>query len=196
MPNHLCPICKDSATVGAVLCHSCPQHQSALRRSLTPVYPLAFFSRTDPLRDYLHHYKDDTHPDQLEATHALDEHIATTWPNLDLPIVVVPSTKTDCTHLAELINNHFQIAPLFSLRATQHAPERPRVARPTLFTITGTPPSGPVLLVDDAYVTGSTAQSAAHTLTSKGVDIAAIVALGRRINPEHAPNHPHTQLDR
>jgi len=46
-------------------------------------------------------------------------------------------------------------------------------------------------LVEDAYVTGATAQSAAHALTQAGATVTNITAIGRRINPAHTPGHPH-----
>jgi hypothetical protein len=43
-----------------------------------------------------------------------------------------------------------------------------------------------ILLVEDAYVTGARSQQAAAALAKRGAEVAAILTIGRRVNPEHS----------
>jgi hypothetical protein len=60
-----------------------------------------------------------------------------------------------------------------------------RVYDPQLFTIYAPRVQGRrFLLLEDVYVSGARAQSAATALRSAGAEVAGILALGRRVNPE------------
>jgi len=190
----LCPICHDIGSPTDPLCNNCQTHQHILGTSPVPVRILAFFTRAEPLRDALHHYKNINHPQHNAAQRALHAHLENTWPTHHEAIVVVPSTKHAHTTnpLSELVARHHPnlIAPN-PLAASAPAPERQRIANPTLFTVTRTVKGQSLTLVEDAYVTGATAQSAAHALTQAGATVTNITAIGRRINPAHTPDHPH-----
>jgi hypothetical protein len=68
------------------------------------------------------------------------------------------------------------------MRAHRHAFEVPPWALPL---VTG----GRVLLLDDTYVSGARAQSAAAALGAAGAARVLIVALGRVIRPDKSPEH-------
>ena len=91
--------------------------------------------------------------------------------------VPVPSTRTTHNHLADLISLTGR-APRHLLTARKE--RNRRNADPELFATTRAV-TGPVLLIEDCYVTGATAQSAAHTLTNAGATALMIVAIGRRL---------------
>jgi hypothetical protein len=44
-----------------------------------------------------------------------------------------------------------------------------------------------VLLLDDVYTTGGTAQSAASALQMAGADVVALIPIARRLNPDYTP---------
>ena len=184
----LCPICHDQSDTHTPLCHNCISHTHQLGRTPTPVTALSIFHRSHPLRDPLHHYKDPDAPDFHTSRHTLTALLASTIPALlstGHTLTTVPSTKRH-NHLHDIathagLNPHQTLTP---------AAASQRTAAPTLFTVKQDTPNAPVVILEDAYVTGSTAQSAAHTLQAAGIHVAKIIAIGRRINPEHLPNHP------
>ena len=62
-------------------------------------------------------------------------------------------------------------------------------ADPQAFTVTrgamGAIGHAPVVVADDTYTSGATAQSAAAALSAAGARVAAVVAIGRMLRPDH-----------
>lgn len=184
----LCPICADASDIPSSLCHNCISHTHQLGRPPTPLTALSIFHRHHPLRDPLHRYKDPYASDFHTSRHTLTALLANTIPTLlsiGHTLTTVQSTKRH-NHLHD-IATHAGLKPLQTLTPTA---ANKRTATPTLFTVKEDTPTTPVVILEDAYVTGSTAQSAAHTLETAGIPVTKIIAIGRRINPDHLPTHP------
>lgn len=186
----ICRLCHDSLSGHHSLCHNCLSHRDRLGHLPVPVLALSLFDRQHPLRDALHAYKDETSPDFIPSQQALTVRLAQQLKPLiptGVTLTTVPSTRRH-NHLHDVATSA-GLNPIHTLQPRY--PRAERIADPNQFrTITGLTESPPLLVLEDAYVTGSTAQSAAHALIEAGATVTGIAAIGRRINPQYAPEHP------
>jgi predicted amidophosphoribosyltransferase len=176
------------------VCATCTKARSALGQ-LAPVIPISLYRRPSPLRELLSYYKPGrsvTIPlyssflSEILSTFMIYQesalrHYVDEWTD----IVVVPSTKRrNCNAL-------HAVALTASLRTTSHVlspsvmSKAGRLFTPALYEVSNITPRGRrYLLLEDAYVSGAHSQSAAAALRANGSEVAGILALGRRVNPE------------
>jgi hypothetical protein len=101
--------------------------------------------------------------------------------------LVVPSTSgTEARHPLEAVIDDVDAFPWprLQLVATGERVERRRL-NPSAFTAPAEVAGKTVLLFDDVYASGATAQSAAKAIISAGGRVHRIVPLARRMNPDH-----------
>lgn len=185
---HLCPICCDTTGAIGTPCHNCLSHTAKLNHAPAGVIPLTIFNRAHPLRDLLHNYKDPNHPDFHTARQTLINKLATEVPLFPTGITLTTVPSTTRTNHLHTIAQAAGLHPEHTLTVNHTRSER--IATPTLFTAQRTLHGKRIAVLEDTYVTGATAQSAAHALRHAGAKVIAIIAIGRRINPQHAPGHP------
>jgi predicted amidophosphoribosyltransferase len=71
-------------------------------------------------------------------------------------------------------------------RSTAPVPER--TVNPNKFDVTRRFRGEPVLLIDDTWTTGASAQSAAGALKAAGAGVVALVVIGRHVHDDYADN--------
>jgi hypothetical protein len=79
------------------------------------------------------------------------------------------------------------LPPLEDLLALGEGPISRRAPSPAGYKVTGNVAGRSIVVIDDVYTTGATAQSAAHALRNAGASVPAIVVVGRRLNREYRP---------
>lgn len=187
--DNRCPLCHDGMEAESIFCHNCIRHQERLEHGPCPLLILSVFNRSHPLRDVLHDYKDDTSTEQIHAQQALTVRLAQKLTPL-LPtgttLTTVPPTSGRHNYLHDVATTA-GLNPVHTLESNY--PRHERIADPHQFRAINTDIEDRVMLLEDAYVTGATAQSAANTLRAAGCNVLGIVAIGRRINPEHLPQN-------
>lgn len=184
-----CPTCHDHTPTGSE-CENCRRHRYTLDvDKLAPVTALNCHHRTHPIRNDLHNYKRSNPRGRYLALGRLASLIGPaldTYHQLGALIVPVPSTRRPRhVPVADIISAAGH-TPFLLLAATRAHPNR--TAAPDLFTSSATIPNRPIVVVDDCYVTGSTAQAAAHTLKAARCPHVVILTIGRRYrNAQVAP---------
>ncbi len=208
--SDLCICCLDIALHGDSLCTNCSNWREILGAPPIGVTSMCLYNRQSPIRELLVGYKDPTNPQRKHQTTTLIN-LLYTWIGTSTPLdrtlpdgvdgcVVVPSTKRRRSYLGEALSK--RPLPRYGqsldvLQATPHQPEQ-RLASTTRFTTTQQLTNKRLVLIDDVYTTGATAQSAAHTLQAAGADVTSIIVVGRRINPHALAElgHAHPAMSR
>jgi predicted amidophosphoribosyltransferase len=153
------------------------------------------------MRNWLTQYKgrataeDPLHEEYIPIIRALlgrwllenDGVLSQRWGDIDA-LVVVPSTQPERPdHPMEQILRSLDIdIPVLSL--LRRGPGKIDWRKPVVdgfVSTTGTPLR--VVLIDDVYVTGSRVSSAAHALRRSAHEIAGVIEIARRINPDFDP---------
>jgi hypothetical protein len=192
----LCLTCRGPAGRGRARCFQCGLHaESAPGLLADAVIPVAYAPKGGPLARDLWLYKS-SRPEAYAAAARLlalllvflHDHGEAAWRRAGLAapthVCVVPSGRgRPAPHpLQELLGGYLAL-PWVSLRAGPGAadswarwldPDRFRAARPL-------PGGARVLLLDDTWVSGSTAQAAALALKRGGARSVATVVLGRHV---------------
>jgi hypothetical protein len=184
-------------------CWNCQENRRVLGFDPLPINVVTLYRKPSPVRDWLTRYKGrDTQEDPLEPSYAplveamlgrfiiehgglLEERVG----GID-SVQVVPSSMS-------------QRPPPHPLDAVVDALclDRPRVQllaagtekldwlkpSPDGYRIIGKPQPQRVLLIDDVHTTGSRSNSAAYTLRQGGHEVAGILVIGRRVNPDYKP---------
>jgi hypothetical protein len=196
-----CPICSDIEGEDERLCFKCRMGADVLGAPLTPVVPITLYVKPSALRELLTRYKDEAHPESkalaIEVAAILDrfflEHgaeLARRYGEADAATVVPTKWREPGEH---------PLSTALDLLPAQHLPPRESVLRlgpgkvdrrtpdPQGFIADESVRSRAILVLDDVYTTGATAQSAAHALRAAGAHVPAIVVIGRRLNPGVVP---------
>ena len=189
-PKGLCTTCHDLALTNSHACHNCTSWTQILGAPPIPIEAYCLYSRDAPIRDLLTEYKNETHPHRQHHTdeliNLLHEWLKTTSRPYADGCVVVPSTKGRPPYLADALTRrplqHYG-PPLNVLIASPRQPNM-RQAGVDRFSATQSLKAKSLILIDDVYTTGATAQSAAFALEAAGATVKTIYVLGRRINPE------------
>jgi hypothetical protein len=195
-PGHgLCLTCRGPAGPGRIRCFQCGLHaESAPGLLADAVVPIAYAPKGGPLARDLWLYKS-ARPDAAGAAARLralllvflHDHGAAAWqraaPAPPSHVCVVPSGRgRPGPHPLHELARGYLTLPWAALRPRPGAadswarwldPDRFRAARPL--------PGARVLLLDDTWVSGSTAQAAAVALKRAGAASVATVVLGRHV---------------
>jgi len=197
----VCAVCRGPARPGYARCYQCAQHDLLGRGLLADtVVPVSYAVKGTPLAASLWRYKSWRSPDAAARTCLLalllaflHDHGRCVWRHAGMPapgrLAVVP---TGCGRPGP--------HPLLALAAPYlRLPVTGLVIRPgeqgrdpnsDRFISERTGPGASVLLLDDSWVSGASAQSAAAALKRAGARHVAVVVLGRHVDPADPRSAP------
>jgi len=190
-----CVVCRGPVRPGFARCYQCGLHRRYGRDLLADaVVPICYAVKGTDYAAALWRYKSWPAPPSSSAQAALlvlllaflKDHGACVWrragmPSPDLLAVVPTGFGRPGPHpLLRLISPYLRL-PLVPLAI--RAGEQGRDLRADRFLVGGTAIGASVLLLDDSWVSGASAQSAAAALKLAGARRVAAVLLGRHINP-------------
>lgn len=189
-----CLVCRGPVRPGFARCYQCGRHDLLGHGLLADaVVPISYAIKGTAYADDLWRYKSWLAPGASARTCVLalllaflHDHGPCVWRHAAMPppdrLAVVP---TGCGRpgphpLLRLVSPYVRL-PLSSLAI--RAGRQGRDLDVNRFRVSGMPAGVSVLLVDDTWVSGASAQSAAAALKLAGASHVAIVILGRHINP-------------
>lgn len=212
----LCVVCHGPAGRGSARCYPCDLHRQCAQGSLADVVvPVAFAVKGSPHARHLWQYKSARPPAETRARAAaalralllvfLCDHGVCLWRAATIPrpthLAVVPTARgrPGMHPLRALIAPYLRL-PWAGL-AARPGGEQVRDLDPDRFSA-AVPPGARVLLIDDTWTTGSSAQSAAMALRRAGARSVVTVVLGRHVGradatlsglgPGAMPFHPES----
>jgi hypothetical protein len=186
---------------GYARCYQCGRHLAAGGRLLADaVVPISYAVKGTAFADGLWRYKSRLGPDPSSRAFLLAlllaflaDHGPCVWRQAGMPgplqLAVVPagSGRPGPHPLLRLLSP----ALLLPVCALALRPGRQgRDFDPGRFSVSGARPGGRVLLVDDTWVSGASAQSAAAALKRAGITRVAVVVAGRHLNPGDPESRP------
>ena len=192
----LCTVCRGPAGPGSARCFQCELHwQCAAGDLAVAVAPVAFAIKGGPHATRLWQYKSQRVSADVAAVHAmtiramllvfLRDHGPCLWrsagvaPPTHLAVVPTGRARPGPHPLRSLVERYLTV-PWAGLTATPGA-EQVRDLDPDRFRSTPLP-GARVLLVDDTWTTGSSAQSAVMALRAAGARSVVTVVLGRHLS--------------
>lgn len=174
-------------------CYQCARHRSSARAMLADaVAPIAYAVRGGQLAEDLWRYKS-APPDAAAGSRLralllafLRDHAKCVWRAAGMArpdsIAFVPSGQGRTgEHPLRRLALPFLALPEAGLRVRQDHAQRGRDLEPGW--LEAGPVAGDVVVIDDTWVSGASAQSAAVALKAAGASRVAIVVIGRHINP-------------
>lgn len=189
-----CLVCRGPVRPGFARCYQCARHDLLGHGLLADaVVPVSYAIKGTAFAAGLWRYKSWSAPDAQARTLLsalllafLHDHGRCVWRHADMPapgrLAVVP---TGCgrpgPHPLLTLTSPFLRLPLVPLVIRPGS--QGRDLDPTRFRAGKTAAGTSVLLVDDTWVSGASAQSAAVALRQAGARHVAIVVLGRHLNP-------------
>lgn len=193
----VCPTCLDWAD-DTPRCKKCKQAEVVLGREPVPVVAISLYTRPSPMRDRLTYYKDPRTPEDdglatevaalIEAFFAMHgAELAARYGRPDAVVVVPTKGQREGNHP---LQQALEALPARSLPPFQsplvpgHGTIERREPHPDGFVSVTRLDGRSILLLDDVYTTGASAQSAAHALHAAGATVTAILVVGRRLNPD------------
>jgi predicted amidophosphoribosyltransferase len=196
----VCPMCRSWRPEVDSLCWNCTRVHELLSRPCTTVIPISLYCKPSPMRDRLTLYKDgDEHHRQVYAPliaaiverffHEHGDALTEVIGGWDV-ITVVPSADREPPHplgaaLEALPTRHLHPASMLLTRGPGEVDHNKM--SDDAFLATEDTRGSRVLVLDDVYTTGATAQSAASALQLAGMAVCAVVVVARRVNPEYKP---------
>lgn len=209
----VCSTCRTWSDTGTSRCSNCAQNQEVLGQAPLPLTVVSLYRKPSPLREWLTRYKpssDGTEPAVPEHTERVQailarfllEHgpaLVGRLGGVDA-LVVVPSTtpRLGSHPLGALVEGLNLPVPLVTL--LRRGPGDLGFCQPARDGYETAPVPGRgaadsegaggasvlrVLLVDDVYTTGARANSAAYALRAAGHQVAGLLVLARRVNPDY-----------
>jgi hypothetical protein len=196
-----CQTCHGPVRPGSARCYACTLHAESAPGSLASVVvPVAYAPKGGPYARSLWVYKSGL-PDAPAARRALTvllvvflrQHGGCVWRQAGwlgpTHLAVVPSGRgRSGPHPLRALAQPYLRLPWASLSAQPGAGGHARDLDPQRFRA-GRLDGARVLLLDDTWTTGASAQSAAMALRRAGATDVAIVVLGRHLTPP-GPGHP------
>jgi predicted amidophosphoribosyltransferase len=196
----VCPMCRSWRPEVDLLCWNCTRVHELLSRPCTTVIPISLYCKPSPMRDRLTLYKDDDeHHRQIYAPliaaiverffHEHGDALTEVIGGWDV-ITVVPSADREPPHplgaaLEALPTRHLRPASMLLTRGPGEVDHNKM--SDDAFLATEDTRGSRVLVLDDVYTTGATAQSAASALQLAGAAVCAVVVVARRVNPDYRP---------
>ena len=190
----VCAVCRGPAGPGYARCFQCAQHDLLGRGLLADtVVPVSYAVKGTPLAASLWRYKSWRSPDPAARACLLalllaflHDHGRCVWRHAGMPapgrLAVVP---TGCgrpgPHPLLALAAPYLRLPVTGLAVRPG--EQGRDPNPDRFIAERTGPGASVLLLDDSWVSGASAQSAAAALKRAGARHVAVVILGRHVDP-------------
>jgi hypothetical protein len=212
----LCAVCRGPASRGCARCFQCELHWQCASGSVADlVVPVAFAIKGGPYARSLWQYKSTRLTAAVAASHAtilramllvfLRDHGPCLWRGAGMArpshLAVVPTARgRPGTHPLVALLHGYLACPWVTL-AARSAGEQVRDLDPERFWVAPVP-GARVLLIDDTWTTGSSAQSAAMALRAAGASSVVTVVLGRHVAvaaADHAglgPDRMPFRLDR
>jgi hypothetical protein len=191
-----CLACRGPVRPGYARCYQCDLHEQAAHGCLADaVVPISYAVKGTCFAAGLWQYKSGL--DAARRVRAglralllifLRDHGGCVWRQAGMPtpthLAVVPSgSGRPGPHPAwDLVSPYLRLSRV-TLSVRPGAEPAGRELNPGRLRATGLPPGGDVLLVDDTWVSGASAQSAAVALKRAGARRVAVVVLGRHVNP-------------
>jgi hypothetical protein len=186
---------------GFARCYQCDRHLAAGGRLLADaVVPISYAVKGTPFAEGLWRYKSRLGPDPSAQGSLLalllvflSDHGPCVWRHAGMPVplqlAVVPagSGRPGPHPLLGLLSPALRL-PVCSLALRPG--RQGRDFDPGRFAVTGARPGAGVLLVDDTWVSGASAQSAAAALKRAGIGPVAVVIAGRHLNPGDPLSRP------
>jgi hypothetical protein len=200
-PAPTCEICRGPVRPGFSRCYQCEQHDRLAHGLLADVVvPVSYAVRGTALATDLWRYKSRRAPAARSRASVralllafLADHGACVWRHAAMPapsrLAVVPTGagRPGSHPLLGLVSPGLRLptCPL-SIRPGRQG----RDLDVDRFRTGPVPPGAGVLLLDDTWVSGASAQSAAATLRLAGARHVAVVVLGRHLNPDDPATGP------
>ena len=189
-----CAVCRGPARPGYARCYQCAQHDLLGPALLADVVaPISYAVKGTVFAAGLRRYKSWRSPDSAARTWLLalllaflHDHGRCVWRHAGMPapgrLAVVP---TGCGRpgphpLLGMAGPYLRL-PVAGL--VIRPGEQGRDPNPNRFIAERTGPGASVLLLDDSWVSGASAQSAAAALKRAGARHVAVVVLGRHVDP-------------
>ncbi len=196
-----CAVCRGPACAGYPLCFHCARHRRAAPGLLADlVAPVSYSVAGTPYARWLWQYKAGV-PERHEARAALlrillvflHDHGGCLWPGAGAAPSHVAVVPTGCgragQHPLRTLVEPYLTLPWAGLAPRPGDPVYTRELHLRRFTATSPLAGATVLLLDDTWTTGGSAQSAAAALKLAGARTVVAVMLGRHVNPAHRLAH-------
>lgn len=196
----VCPLCRSGRTNPTALCFSCRITTGQVRYPTDLVIPITYYAKPSPLRERMHNFK--THDDPrvravegrnvaaIAARYVAEQFdaLAARFGDWHSTVVVPSTTRRGSPALQTAIESNFP-----GVFKPFERPLRPgpgemgfNKASEEGFTVDAALQlrGRRFLLIDDTYTTGARVQSAHHALVNAGAEVAAVVVVARKINPD------------
>src|SRR3984957_10305365 len=195
-----CEVCRGPVRPGFARCYQCDRHTLLGHGQLADaVVPISYAIKGTPFADDLWRYKSARTPATARASVAalllafLADHGPCVWQRAGMPppglLAVVPTGagRPGPHPLLRLVSPYLRLpnCPL-ALRPARQGRELDL----DRFRVPIRPAGASVLLLDDTWVSGASAQSAAAALKLAGARHVAVVVLGRHVNPGNPTSAP------
>lgn len=205
LPPHpgdgVCPICRTWRDDGHPWCGNCVQHADQLGEAPVPVLPITLYRKPSEAREWVTNYKN--RDDENAATYSVNvasiverffkenhSRLQAGVGGFDAVCMVPPTTNPLPGPLVIALDAlpSWHLGPVIQLLRRGPGELGKRRASPDAFVADESAVAGKSLvLLDDVYTSGSTAQSCGTAIRAAGGDPKAIVVVGRRINPDYSP---------
>lgn len=189
-----CTVCNSWTDRLHGMCTTCHLAASALGR-LAPVIPISLYRRPSPLRDWLSFYKPGRpilvteYGDLLSRIlrQFLSAQTSNLWRHVGgwTDVAVVPSSRREPPHALEAVVERAGLTLTRDVLTSTGVMAQHRIYDDKMFHCRDMERRR-VLLVEDVYVSGARSQSAAAVLREGGAEVAGVLVLGRRINPDYS----------
>ena len=202
-----CEVCRGPVRPGFARCYQCHRHALVGPALLADaVVPISYAIKGTPFADHLWRYKSMPVPFSSAPTPAwaresvlalllafLTDHGPCVWQRAGMPppgrLAVVPTGagRPGPHPLLRLVSPYLRLPGCsLALRPGRQG----RDLDLDRFQVLARPAGASVLLLDDTWVSGASAQSAAAALKLAGARHVAVVVLGRHVNPDDAASAP------
>jgi hypothetical protein len=195
-----CEVCRGPVRPGFARCYQCHRHALLGPALLADaVVPISYAIKGTPFADHLWRYKSVPTPAWARASVLalllafLTDHGPCVWQRAGMPppgrLAVVPTGagRPGPHPLLRLVSPYLRL-PRCSLALRPG--RQGRDLDLDRFQVLARPAGASVLLLDDTWVSGASAQSAAAALKRAGARHVAVVVLGRHVNPDDAASAP------